>query len=247
MARAEAEHRERQDDERRSGGARPEDGDTGFPGDRDGDRREHRRRVPDDGCRIESGEPRDEREQTVPQRKCVAGVQAAVLELVDRPQMQRRQVDELADARLVKEAVAGDRALDVPEEPAEDDADEPDRRPWLRSRAGPVPVPGEQRGDEDDGENGDRQVDRVMNREHGRPRDEDRRRRPREHRRHRALPEGPRDGPARREDADRAEREAQVVDHVPVPCSVTLRSLADHLPSSVCASPELKKRTPSLS
>ena len=62
-------------------------------------------------------------------------MQPAVLELVDRAQVQRRQVDELAHARLVEEAVAGDDALDVPERPAEHDADaKPHARTLVRSR-----------------------------------------------------------------------------------------------------------------
>ena len=83
----------------------------------------------------------------MPERERVAGVQAAVLELVDRAQVQGRQVDELAHARLVEEAVAGDRALDMPEEPAEHEpreADEPGRRARAGSRPSAVPVPDEQ-------------------------------------------------------------------------------------------------------
>ena len=59
----------------------------------------------------------------MPERERVAGVQPAVLELVDRPQVQVAELDELAHARLVEEPVAGDDAGDVPEEPAEDDPD----------------------------------------------------------------------------------------------------------------------------
>ena len=67
------------------------------------------------------------------------GCRPAVLELVDGAQMQARQVDELAHARLVEQAVADDRALDVPEKPAEHDAEDPDRctaRPSSRRARG---------------------------------------------------------------------------------------------------------------
>ena len=79
------------------------------------ERREQRRLVAHDQLGIEPGEPRDEREEAVPERERIAGVEPAVLELVDGAQVQARQVDELAHARLVEQAVADDRALDVPE------------------------------------------------------------------------------------------------------------------------------------
>ena len=62
----------------------------------------------------------------MPEREGVAGVQPSVLELVDSAQVQVAEGDELADARLVEEAVADDDALDVPEEPPEHDAEDPD-------------------------------------------------------------------------------------------------------------------------
>ena len=79
-----------------------------------------------------------------------------------------------------------------------------------------------------DGEDGDRELDRAVNREHRRPRDEHRRGRPREHGGHGALPESPRDGPAGREHAGRAEGEAQIDDHLRVTC----RAVSVRRPSS---------------
>ena len=48
----------------------------------------------------------DEREEPVPERKRVARMEAAVLELVDRAQVEVAEVDELPYARLVEEPVA---------------------------------------------------------------------------------------------------------------------------------------------
>ena len=53
--------------------------------------------------RVEPGELRDEREEAVPERERVARVQPAVLELVDRAQVQVAELDELAHARHVEE------------------------------------------------------------------------------------------------------------------------------------------------
>ena len=69
--------------------------------------------------RIEPGELRDERQEPVPEREGVAGMEAAVGELVHRAQVQVGEVEELADAALVEERVADDRALDVPERDSE--------------------------------------------------------------------------------------------------------------------------------
>ena len=67
-------------------------------GEHERERREDARLVQDDGCRIDSSELRHEREPAVPERERVAGMKAAVPELVDRPQRQRAEVVELADA-----------------------------------------------------------------------------------------------------------------------------------------------------
>ena len=46
----------------------------------------------------------------MPERERVPGMEAAVLELVDRAQMQARQADELAHTRFVEELIPDDRA-----------------------------------------------------------------------------------------------------------------------------------------
>jgi len=96
--------------------------------------------VPDHAARVDTRHPADEREEAVPEREGVARMQATVLELVDRAQVQIAESDELADARLVEQAVAEDDALDVPEEPAEHDPDRPD--PGARTSFEPRAEPG---------------------------------------------------------------------------------------------------------
>ena len=65
----------------------------------------------------------------MPERERVAGMEAAVLELVDGPQVQVAESDQLAHARFVEEPVADDRVGDVPDAPAEDHPEDPDGRP----------------------------------------------------------------------------------------------------------------------
>ncbi len=186
--------------------------------------------MPDHDAGIDAREPRDERQQLVPERERVARMKAAVLELVDRPQMQRRQVDELAHTSFVEETVTGDGTFDVPEKPPEDEPDEPDPRARLGARGAPAPMPHDERGEQDEPQDGDGEVDRAVEREYRSPRDEDRRHRPGEHRGGAPLAERARDRPPRREDAESPERETEVDDH----CSIR-----------VVALPERRKRTPS--
>ena len=60
----------------------------------------------DDLARVDAGQPRDEREERVPEREGVAGVQAAVPELVDGAERQPAEVVELPHAGEVEEVVA---------------------------------------------------------------------------------------------------------------------------------------------
>ena len=92
--------------------------------------------------RIDAGELRDEREPAVPERERVAGMEAAVLELVDGAQRERAEVVELPDAAEVEDHVALDDALDPPERGAERDAAERDGPPC---RAAPAPSSARQR------------------------------------------------------------------------------------------------------
>ena len=196
-----------------------EDREARLVGDGAGERHEQRRLVAHDHAGIDAREPGDEGEQLVPERERVAGVQTTVLELVDAAQVEGCQVDELADARFVEEAVARDGAFDVPEQPPEDDAEpEPDSRTWsswFAPRTRFVVVSDGQRNHEDDREHRDGEVDRAVQREHRGPRDEDRGHRPGQHRRRAALSERTCDRPAGRHDAERAEGEAEVDDHGP--------------------------------
>ena len=73
----------------------------------------------DDLGRIEEGDAGDERQKAVPEREGVAGMQAAVGELVDRLEREGVERLQLANAREVEEAVAADLAGDVPEQHAE--------------------------------------------------------------------------------------------------------------------------------
>ena len=88
-----------------------------------GDERRRAARAPslvqDDVRRVEEGDTRDEREEAVPERERVAGVQPAVGELVHGVERERVERLELAHAREVEEAVAADLAGDVPEQDAE--------------------------------------------------------------------------------------------------------------------------------
>ena len=152
---------------------------------------------------IDAGDPRDEREEAVPQRERVAGVQPAVLELVDGAQVQVAELDELPHARLVEEAVAGDGALDVPEQPAEHDAP---REPDEPRAAGPrrrSPVARTRARRRSAATKTTQRARRPRGGSSGAPRTRPptRRRRaasrPREHRGGAALPERARDGPAR--------------------------------------------------
>ena len=76
----------------------------------------------DDLGRIEERDACDERQKAVPEREGVAGMQAAVGELLDRLEREGVERLQLADARQVEEAVAADLARDVPEQHAEHDA-----------------------------------------------------------------------------------------------------------------------------
>src|SRR5206468_10691013 len=84
---------------------------------------------------VDARELRDVREEAVPQRKRVAGMQPAVDELVDGAEVQRAERVELPDAAEVEERVAMDDAGDVPERDAERETSErhAERRPRRRT------------------------------------------------------------------------------------------------------------------
>ena len=69
--------------------------------------------------RVRSRDLRDEREEAVPERERVAGMEAAVGELVRAAEGEVAEREELLDPREVEEAVAADVPRDVPQEEAE--------------------------------------------------------------------------------------------------------------------------------
>ena len=95
-ARRERDHRDlrehRRDGERR----RAEDLPPHLEGEHERERSEDARLVQHDRGRVDAAELRDEREPPVPERERVAGVEPAVLELVDGAQRERAEVVELA-------------------------------------------------------------------------------------------------------------------------------------------------------
>ena len=78
----------------------------------------------DDRGGVDSSEPGDEREERMPERERVPGVEAAVAELVHAPQRQSAEVVELANAGEMEEVVP---ARQVPGQEPERDP-EPDPR-----------------------------------------------------------------------------------------------------------------------
>jgi hypothetical protein len=136
--------------ERRHGDGAADDGDgwaypaeervAGLVGHEQGHRGEHRRLVEHDVGRIDECDAGDEREEAVPERERVAGMEAAVGELVGGVERERPEGVELAHAREVEEPVAANLARDVPEQDTQDDAGPehpPPARDLLRSGSAP--------------------------------------------------------------------------------------------------------------
>src|SRR5581483_4573529 len=145
------------------------------------------------------GDLRDQRDEAMPERERVAGMEPAVLELVERAKVQAAEIDELAHAREVEQSVPGDRARDVPQCDAEDDAAEEDEPAEARGRARrPDAAPGaaDKRDEADRTEQRQRERDVAVNGEDDRPGGEDRRETEDERRGGRAPAEGTRDEPA---------------------------------------------------
>ena len=230
VTRSEAVEAELRGEHREAGRRRVEHGDPRLPDDDARERSEQRRLMLDDDSRVEPRDLRDERVEPVPERKRVAGMEAAVLELVDRAQVQVAEVDELAHAGEVEEPVAGDDPRDVPEERAEhDSAGEDGGSAAKTAEDGPPPKRRNQRRDADHCEHTERERDRAVHGEDERPRGEDRGQPPRNRCRRRPLPERARDEPAGQQH-DRSRRsKAQVVD----------QRRSDR------TSPEARKRAPS--
>ena len=91
---------------------------------------------------IEERDTCDERQKAVPEREGVAGMRAAVGELLDRLEREGVERLQLADARQVEEAVAADLARDVPQQHAEHGAGA-EHPPPPRNPLGPRRAPHE--------------------------------------------------------------------------------------------------------
>ena len=121
--------------------------------------------------------------QRVPERERIPGVQAAVLELVDRAHGERAELVELPHAPEMEERVAVHDSLDAPEGDAETDARERDEAaPAECTRVQPLPrrrAQRERQRDRAGAENeGERQIERAVNRERERERRRDESARP---------------------------------------------------------------------
>ena len=173
MTAREREQRDRADQGRERSTAAPEDRDPRLVDDRERERAEDAGLVQQHAARVRPGQPRDEREEELPERERVAGMEPAVLELVHRPQVQVAEREQLANAGEVEERVAVERARDLPDQHAGEDAEadhaqrpaardddaareQCDERPRTERRVQP-----------------DREVDRTPDREHDRAGRED--------------------------------------------------------------------------
>ena len=129
VVRCQRRHRDGAEDDGDGRADAPEERPTGLVGDEERDRRQHGRLVQDDLGRVEEADPRDEREEPVPERERVAGVEPAVGELVDGVERERAERIQLLHAREVEEPVAADVPGDVPEQEPEQRAGEKDPAP----------------------------------------------------------------------------------------------------------------------
>ncbi len=201
-------HGDGAEDDRDGRADAPEERPAGLVGDEERDRRQHGRLVQDDLGRVEEADPRDEREEPVPERERVAGVKPAVGELVDGVERERAERIQLLHAREVEEPVAADVPGDVPEQEPEQraGAERPSACPGSAPPSGrcganrSATMPGTSRRSE-------RQRQRRADGERHRQRAEDERERPRERRRDAADPERPRDERARQQQHDVREHE----------------------------------------
>src|SRR5439155_18162918 len=118
---------------------------------------------------------RHERVEAVPERERVAGVQTAVLELVDGAEVEVAELDELADTCKVEEPVAADDARHVPERDPEPEPAGEHQRTAARPRHAQRPAkPCTEREGPDHAEEPEREHDVAVHREDDSPRGEDR-------------------------------------------------------------------------
>ena len=160
-----------------------EEGPPGLEKKREHERRERGRSVATHGDRVDASEPRDKREEAVPERKRVTGVKAAVLELPDVLQRERAEDLELAHPGEVEECVAIEDGHPPEGDPEADPGDEHRRLdPVDTARAGGRQ--GERQSSHSSrAQQRHRQPERAVHRERDRHRDEQGGNRPGEGRR----------------------------------------------------------------
>ena len=190
----------------------PEERPAGLVRDDEREHGEDRREVDDDLLRIGARDLRDERQEPVPERERVSRVEAPVRELRHAVERQVVELEELAGAGEVEEAVA----LDVPRNAPEED---PQHDPCCVDPCDPGNARrGERRSCDDEhagrdareGEQHDGRRQRALQHERERERPEDQRQRPGERRRGAPDPERAGQQPARRQHDGGAPGEAQV-------------------------------------
>ncbi len=199
----------------------------------------------DDPLRILARDLRDQRDEAVPERKRVAGVQAAVGELGDPLERQVVELEQLPRTREVEETVTLHRRRRDPQEHADDRA--PEERPGTPRNGlggGPAPEAAEHgRGDGDENEQYERQRQRRAEREGDRQRPEHGDERPREGRRHAVHTERSREQPPGREDDRGGERKLEVEENHQRPSSAAASPDASHAAPSRYARPRSPRNT----
>ncbi len=218
--------RNRRGEHRDAAGDRAEDCEARLPGDEEGERGEHGRLTVEHDGGVEARDLRHESEEPVPEREGVAGVEAAVDELVDGAEMEVAELDELSHPGLVEERIAGHRAFDMPERETEHHPDDTDGTPHPGDGIGALSLLGrrerlseaadgdEAGGDPDPGEDRRCEPDRAVDGEDDRPGQKQREERPGEGRGRASLAECPRNEEAREQDDAGREREPEILaDH----------------------------------
>ncbi len=210
----EADHRDLRAgrDARRPGPA--EERPAGLERDHDGERRQDRREVDDDALGILARDLRNQRDEAVPEREGVAGMETAVCELRHAVEREGIEAQKLPCAGEVKQSVALNRRSSDPDQQPDHRA--PEERPCPaghRLRGSPPALdPHGAGGQHDDDEEHERQGQRRAEGESDRERSEDGDERPGKRRRDAADAERARQQPAGREHDRSRERELEVED-----------------------------------
>ena len=180
--------------------------------DHDGDRRQDRRKVDDDALGILARDLRDQRDEAMPERKGVAGMETAVCELGHAVEREGIEAQKLPCAGEVKQSVALNRRSGDPDQQPDDRA--PEERPRSgghRLRGSPSALhPHDAGGQHDHHEEQKRQGQRRAEGEGDRESSKDRDERPGKRRRDAADAERTRQQPAGREHHRSREREFEI-------------------------------------